>query len=328
MSDALLIAAHGSRDESGLEEFWDFADAWQALRPDRSQAAGFLEFARPTIGEAVDELIDRGAKRIIVVPAMLMAAGHVKNDVPSEIHEARERHPTVTLRTARPLDIHAAVLELCHVRYREAINGLPDVPANESMLLLVGRGTSDPDANANIARVSRFLWESYGLRWASVAYSGVTAPGVDEALSLCGRLGFRRIVVQPYFLFDGVLVKRVHEAAERHSEADPATQIVRVEHLRTHPLLIQAFEERVHEAAHGPLMMSCDLCKYRVSLIGREHEVGTPIGGNHHHVRAVETEDHVHRPYSSVKRPALSATLLDATHPWDERLLRRLELVN
>src|SRR3954468_15533406 len=117
MSDALLIAAHGSRDEAGVEEFSALADAWQRLRPDRLQAAGFLEFARPTIGESIDELVTRGAKRITVAPAMLMAAGHVKNDVPSEIREGRERHPGVTFRMARALDVHPALLELCRVRY-------------------------------------------------------------------------------------------------------------------------------------------------------------------------------------------------------------------
>src|SRR5947209_4284748 len=103
MSDALLIAGHGSRDETGVEEFRAFAKAWQKLRPDRLQASGFLEFARPTIGAAIDALVDLGARRIIVVPAMLMAAGHVKNDVPSEIQEGRQRHPAIEFRMARAL---------------------------------------------------------------------------------------------------------------------------------------------------------------------------------------------------------------------------------
>src|SRR3954447_13507049 len=153
MPDALLIAAHGSRDGSGIEEFWAFASAWQRLRPDRLQAAGFLEFERPTIREAIDDLGGRGARRIAVVPAMLMAAGHVKNDVPSEIQDSRLRHPEVAFHMARALDIHPALLELCHVRYREALADRPARPGERTLLLLVGRGTTDPDANANIARV-------------------------------------------------------------------------------------------------------------------------------------------------------------------------------
>jgi sirohydrochlorin cobaltochelatase len=329
MSDALLIAAHGSRDASGIDEFWAFADAWQRLRPDRLQAAGFLEFARPTIGEAIDDLVERGARRITVVPAMLMAAGHVKNDVPSEIHEGRGRHPGVTFHMARPLDIHPSLLELAHVRYREALADRPEVPAGRTLLLLVGRGTSDPDANANIARVARFLWESYGVGWASVAFSGLAPPSVDEALTVCRRLGFARIVVQPYFLFDGILLKRIHEIAARHAGADPAVEILSTAHFYVHPLLLQAFEDRAYEAVHGTPNMNCDLCKYRVRLIGREADLGAPQAGHHHHVRAGldHQDDHDHGPRSrSSRRRAVAVTADPAFHPWDERLLERLQL--
>jgi sirohydrochlorin ferrochelatase len=331
MSDALLIAAHGSRDASGIEEFWAFANAWQQLRPDRLQAAGFLEFERPTIAAAIDDLVCRGARRITVVPAMLQAAGHVKNDVPSEIQEARGRHPGVVFHMARALDIHPALLELCHVRYREALADRPPRPADRTLLLLVGRGTSDPDANAGIARIARFLWESYGVGWASIAYSGLAAPDVDHALTVCRRLGFERIVVQPYFLFDGILLKRISETAARHAAADPEVEILTTGHFRLHPLLLQAFEDRAHEAVHGTPNMNCDLCKYRVRLIGREVDLGLPLSGHHHHVRAAmngnDAHEHEHDHRARARRR--SAGPRDtADHPWDERLLERLDLIS
>jgi len=331
MSDALLIAAHGTRDASGVEEFWAFAEAWRQLRPDRLQAAGFLEFERPTIGEAIDRLVDEGARRVAIVPAMLMAAGHVKNDVPSEVQEGRLRHPRVSFHMARALDIHPALLELCHVRYREAIDGKPEIAPERTLLLLVGRGTSDPDANANIARIARFLWEAYGVGWATVAYSGVTSPSVDEALTVCRRLGYERIIVQPYFLFDGVLLKRIQEAAERHKAADPSTDIVSVGHFRLHPLLIRAFEDRAYEAMHGTPHMNCDLCKYRVRLIGREVDLGSPQVGHHHHVRASDDVDDGHGHDHLLRRWRARKPTIETDpdfHPWDERLLRRLQLTN
>jgi sirohydrochlorin ferrochelatase len=329
MSDALLIAAHGSRDEAGVAEFWALHDAWRALRPDRLQAAGFLEFARPALGEAIDALVDRGARRVVVAPAMLMAAGHVKNDVPAELHEARARHPGVAFHMARALDVHPALLELCAVRYREALEGRPPVPPARTLLLLVGRGTSDPDANANIARVSRLLWEAYGVGWAAVAFSGLASPGVDEALAACRRLGFDRIVVQPYFLFDGVLLKRVAEAAARHAADDPAVEVLTTAHFRLHPLLLRAFEDRAHEALHGSPNMNCDLCKYRVRLIGREADWGAPQEAHHLASRAdADDDDHAHhrrrgpRPQAP---PAAGPPPIDDAHPWDARLLSRLQ---
>jgi sirohydrochlorin cobaltochelatase len=263
---------------------------------------------------------------------MLVTAGHVKNDIPGEIEEGRERHPGVTFFMARPLDLHPALLELCQVRYHEALVGIPDVPDERSLLLLVGRGTSDPDANANIARVSRFLWESYGVAWASVAFAGLASPGVDEALTVCRRLGFRRIVVQPYLLFDGILVKRIEAEARRHARADPATQIVTAPHLRSHPLLLRAFEDRAHEAVHGSPRMNCDLCKYRVRLVGREADLGMPQAAHHHHVRAspppVGDQIHDHGPPWPSRRTApRQAALASSGHAWDERLLERLQLL-
>jgi sirohydrochlorin cobaltochelatase len=325
MSDALLIAAHGSRDEAGVEEFRDLADAWRKLRPDRLQGEGFLEFARPTIGQSIDQLVAQGASSIVVVPAMLMAAGHVKNDVPSEVQEGRSRHPGVAFRMARALDIHPAMLELCHVRYAEALEARVAVPPETTLLLLVGRGTSDPDANANNARVSRFLWESTGVGWASIGFTGVTGPSVDEALTVCRRLGFDRIVVQPYFLFDGVLLKRIRDAVDRHAEADPTIDFAYVSHLRLHPLLLQAFEGRFHEAIHGSPNMNCELCKYRVRLVGREADLGSPQVGHHHHARAFDDpDDHDHSPR---RRRRAVEPAEPSTHPWDDRLLERLELI-
>jgi sirohydrochlorin ferrochelatase len=330
MSDALLIAAHGSRDPSGVEELLALAEAWQRLRPDRLQAAGFLEFARPTIAESIDDLVARGARRIVVVPAMLMAAGHVKNDVPSELAEARLRHPDVTIHMARALEIHPALLELCQARYREALERRPEIAADQTLLLLVGRGTSDPDANATVARIARFLWEAYGVGWASVAYAGLASPGIDEALGVCRRMQFARIVVQPYLLFDGVLAKRIHETAERHAALDPGVEVIVTGHFGVHPLLIQAFEDRAYEAVQGTPAMNCDVCKYRVRLVGREADLGQPQFGHHHHVRASNDvdggahEDHGHGQW--LRRRLTVAPNGASSHPWDERLLRLLNV--
>jgi sirohydrochlorin ferrochelatase len=340
MRDGLLIAAHGSRDRDGIDEFWEFADSWRGLRPDRRLEAGFLEFERPTIGEAIDRLVDSGARRIVVVPAMLMAAGHVKNDVPSEIAESRSRHPSVVFHMARPLDIHPALIELCVVRFREAIADLDPKPLDETMLLLVGRGTSDPDANANIARVCRFAWESLGVGWGTVAYSGLAEPNVDRALVICRRMGFQRIVVLPYFLFDGILLKRIVDTTKRHAQDDRSIEIVSARHFRSHPLLLRAFEDRAFEAIHGLPVMNCDLCKYRVKITGFEEDLGEPQAGHHYRVRAATTDDdrsHDHRPRrrGASGRPGSAASPLApfatagstvVDHPWDDRLLERLAL--
>ncbi len=292
MSHAILIAGHGSRDPDGVAEFLDLARHFRAYRPDIPSEIAFLEFARPTIQEGIDRLVRQGAETVVVIPGVLLAAGHAKNDMASEVRLARQRHPHVTIHMGRALDVTPQLLKLCDLRYREALANRPTIPPEETLLLLVGRGSSDPDANANIARVAHFLKEGYPTAWATYAYSGVARPLLEEALPVCERAGFRRIVVQPYFLFTGVLLKRIYAQVEARRQARPDLDFVSTPHLQTHPLLLEAFAERVEEALHGSGHMNCSLCQYRVPILGHEKAVGQPQEPHHHHVQGLHKHAH------------------------------------
>ena len=96
-----------------------------------------------------------------------------------------------------------------------------DVPLAETLLVVVGRGSSDPDANSNVAKVTRLLVEGFGFGWGETVYSGVTFPLVEPGLLHAVKLGFRRVVVVPYFLFSGVLVSRIRQHTELVAAASP-----------------------------------------------------------------------------------------------------------
>jgi sirohydrochlorin cobaltochelatase len=255
-----------------------------------------LEFARPVITEGLERCVARGAQTIAVLPGMLMAAGHAKNDIPSEIHEARRRYPQVHFHYGRHLHLHAKIIELCRIRLEEAEQAAKTVDRKDTLLLVVGRGSSDPDANSDIAKLARLLGEGMGYGWSAACYIGVTTPLLPEALERCQRLGFARILVFPFFLFTGVLEKRIRrqtmEFAERHTETD----FLCAGYLDAHPLLYDVFVERAEEAINGSPNMNCELCKYRVRLPGFEQAVGQPQVGHHHHVRGIgqDGDDHDH----------------------------------
>jgi sirohydrochlorin cobaltochelatase len=270
----------------------------------------------------------------VVLPGVLLAAGHAKNDMASEVRLARHRHPQLTIHMGRALDIDARLLHLCRLRYHQALANRPAVSPDETLLLLVGRGSSDPDANANIARVARFLQEGYPTGWAAWAYSGVARPFLETALPVCERAGFRRIVVQPYFLFTGVLLKRIYAQVEARRQARSDLDFLAVPHLQAHPLLLEVFLDRAEEALHGTAHMNCSLCQYRVPIIGFESHVGEPQQPHHHHVQGLHA--HVHHldepPHPSsgthrhshahpVEEPAAAAE----PHLWAHDLLERLQ---
>lgn len=293
----VIICGHGSRDPEAVAEFDGLAKAMMRRLPEYDVAAGYLEFARPTIREALDELESRGVRRIFALPAMLFAAGHVKNDIPWELNSFAADNPGVAIECGRDLAIDARLLAAAQARIEEAEAKSPG-PRGETLLLVVGRGTNDPDANSNVSKVARMLWEGLGLGWAEAAFSGVAHPRVSEALDRAVRLGFPRIIVFPYFLFTGVLVKRIYAETDAVAAAHPGVSILKAQYLTRHPMVIETLAERLAEILTGDNVMNCRLCKYREQVIGYEPDQGKPQAGHHHHVRGIGTaqshDDHGH----------------------------------
>jgi sirohydrochlorin cobaltochelatase len=284
----VLICGHGSRDDDAVREFELLAAALRPRFPDYDFATGYLEFARPNIHDGLAALVARGARRIYAVPGMLFAASHVKNDLPWEMNSFIAAHPGIDVRLGRDLAIDAKLINAAADRIAAAAPG----DRSDALLVVVGRGTNDPDANSNIAKIARMLWEGLGFGWAEVAYSGVAHPRVDAALDRAARLGFRRIVVFPYFLFTGILVKRIYAATDEAAGRHPEIDFVKAAYLRDHPLLLDAFVERVDEIAGGNPAMNCQLCKYRTRIVGYEQDAGAPQQAHHHHVRGGDGHHH------------------------------------
>jgi len=284
----VMICGHGSRDPEAVAEFDAMARAVARRLPDRDVASGYLEFARPTIREGLDALAARRARRILALPAMLFAAGHVKNDIPWELNTFAAENPGIEVDCGRDLAIDARLLAAARGRIEEAeARAAAPVAREETLLLVVGRGTNDPDANSNISKIARMLWEGMGFGWAETAYSGVAHPRVEAGLERALGLGFARIIVFPYFLFTGVLVKRIYAETDAVAARHPEVSFLKAQYLSDHPLLIETFAARLDEIEKGENVMNCRLCKYREQVIGFEGEQGRPQAGHHHHVRGI-----------------------------------------
>jgi sirohydrochlorin cobaltochelatase len=286
---AVLLCGHGSRDSDAIGEFEIAAAALHRRLAPADFATGYLEFARPTIQEGLARLVERGAGRIVAIPGMLFAASHVKNDLPWEMNSFMAANPGIEVRLGRDLGIDPRLLQAA----AERIAGAAPGDRSDSVLVVVGRGTNDPDANSNISKIARMLWEGMGFGWAEAAFSGVAHPRVDAALDRAALLGFRRIVVFPYFLFTGVLVKRIYAQTDEAATRFPEIDFVKAPYLRDHPQVIEAFAERVEEFAAGDPKMNCQLCKYRTQIVGYGQDAGATQQAHHHHVRG-GAHDHDH----------------------------------
>ena len=283
----VLICGHGSRNRLAVEEFAQMVDKLRPKLAPMPVEHGYLEFAQPILREGLDSLRQQGVTKVLAIPAMLFAAGHAKNDIPSVLN-------TYTAETGLPIDygrelgVDRLMVAAAGARVQEALDRASnDIPISETLLVVVGRGSSDPDANSNVAKVTRMLVEGFGFGWGETVYSGVTFPLVDPGLRHVVRLGFRRIVVVPYFLFSGVLVSRIRQHTDLVAADYPDVEFLSSGYLGQHSMVVDTFRERVDEVLRGDTAMNCSLCKYRAQVLGFEQDVGRAQESHHHHVEGL-----------------------------------------
>jgi sirohydrochlorin cobaltochelatase len=287
----VMLCGHGSRNRKAVSEFAVLSEHLKKRLPHYPVEFGYLEFATPIIRDGLDKLRAEGVTRVLAVPGMLFAAGHAKNDIPSVLNSYSAENG-LQINYGKDLGIDPKMLRAAGDRIDAAVKAAGDhVAKHETLLLVVGRGASDPDANSNVTKVMRMLWEGFGFGWGETAYSGVTFPLVEPALEHCAKLGFKRIVVFPYFLFTGVLVQRIYLATDAVAARHPDIEFVKAPYLNDHPLVIDTFVERVEQILTGDIAMNCQLCKYRAQVLGFEAEVGAVQESHHHHVEGMSAKE-------------------------------------
>ena len=283
-SEGLLLVGHGSRSGVGAAEMLALARRVDAALPGVVVDVGFLEMTDPPAGPVLDGLAAAGCRRVVVLPLVLLGAGHAKSDVPAVVLEGRARHPDLHVHFGSPLGISRDLVGLLGEALLAAgASGLP--------LLLVARGTSDPDANGDAHKVTRLLGEWTGAPFVHTAFTGVTGPRVAGGLEVFARLGYRRIAVAFWFLCTGVLVERARADVAAFAAAT-GVEVVDAGYLGPDPRVVPAIVERYQEAVRGIPAVNCDLCAYRAPWPGRESRLGQPIGVGHSQLAAEHRHHH------------------------------------
>ena len=295
---AIVLVGHGSRVAGANQEFLRFA----ALLQESSSLPvepGFIELAEPTLPEALGRAAAT-AREVAVLPFVLFAASHVKSDIPLHIQTARARYPRVRFAEGAPIGLHPGVLEILEDRVGDAQRAARPRADLETALLFVGRGSSDPDANSDLVKLARLFWEGRAFAAAEVAFCGVTRPLVPEALRLLARARPRRIVVIPYLFFAGVLEQRLRAEVAEFRNGHPWVEVLMTAPLGVEPRLVDVLLARYREALAGTATMTCDLCKYKVSLAGFEDDVGGERAFvrsiRHASLTAAPGQSHAHAP--------------------------------
>ncbi|MGK7872922.1 MAG: sirohydrochlorin chelatase [Xenococcaceae cyanobacterium] len=303
----LLMIGHGTRDVQGRQAFLDFAKTYQTLDPSRPVVPCFLELTKPTIQEGVDYCVAKGYSELSAVPILLFAARHNKFDVTNELDRSRERHPQVKFHYGRHFGITPSIIELWKERLAqldEPQHNPRNIPRSETVLLFVGRGSSDPDANGDVYKMARILWEGSGYQTVETCFIGITHPRLDEGFRRARFFLPKRIIVLPYFLFTGVLVKKIFEITAQQRSQYPDISMTCLPEMGIQPQLLRVLREREIETQLGQVQMNCEMCKFRLAGVanGNSHEHDREHLHGHHHHHSHNHHHPISDPYADIEQ--------------------------
>ncbi|MBE9060901.1 sirohydrochlorin chelatase [cf. Phormidesmis sp. LEGE 11477] len=301
----LLMVGHGTRNPKGRQDLIDFAKIYHQLDPSRPVIPCFLELTEPSIQVGVDQCIEQGYTDISVLPILLFAARHNKFDVTNELDRAKKRHPKLTFHYGRHFGITPAILDLWKARL-----ALLDTPENnpngitreETTLLFIGRGSSDPDANGDVCKLARMVWEGSGYQTVETCFIGITHPRLEEGFRRSHFYQPKRIIVLPYFMFTGVLMEKIGAIAAQQQALTPEVEIITLPEMGIHPQLLQVLRDREIETQLGQVAMNCEACKFRLAA---KEDTNHGHGHGHHHGHAHHGHSHDHSapdPYAQPEK--------------------------
>lgn len=276
MSETILLIGHGSRNVAGNREIEAFTDIWRKRQPQWRIEVCFIEFSEVLVEAGLDNAA-KNAKRVIVVPLILNAAGHVKMEVPGHIAEARQRHPGTEFVYAPHLGADERILQILKRNLNKALAAMEMPDPKTTGVILLGRGSSDRGANGELAKMARWVQEATQHELVDIAFTGITFPRLETVVQRQVKLGMTQIAVLPYYLFTGTLIDRIRKQVERLRVQYPQVCFAQSEYFGFEDEIYELLHERVRgvqgDAQQGGAM-PCDGCKFRE--FAEEH-------GHHHH---------------------------------------------
>lgn len=282
---AIMICGDTSQDGADTLAFQQLSDTLSQKLEGHDVAFGLMDSDDHSIHAGLEELKSRGAKKIICLPGMLFTPADVKSALPNAINDFDVANPDIDVTLGKDLGIDPKMLLAAQARVLEAMPGADTM--GDTVLVIVGAGARDAEANAHIAKMARLLLEGIGFAWTEVCYSGEVFPSVDQVIKQTVKLPYKQILVLPYFLFAGSAVEGIYAAVDKAAASFSEHIFIKAQPLGMQQHLIETLVERVHQALEGgdANAMNCQLCTFREQVLGQE--------AGHDHVHT-HSHDHAH----------------------------------
>lgn len=102
---ALIIAAHGSRKKESNLEIASLVEqvSKKAKGSFEIVVHAFLQMADPSLEKKINELVQKGATKIVIFPFFIASGSHILVDIPELVKQARLKYPQVEFKLTRHL---------------------------------------------------------------------------------------------------------------------------------------------------------------------------------------------------------------------------------
>ncbi|KAL3691491.1 hypothetical protein R1sor_005142 [Riccia sorocarpa] len=115
-TDGIVIVDHGSRRAQSNSMLHEFVKLYKEKTGRPIVEAAHMELADPTISDAFDRCVERGASRIIISPYFLFPGRHWDKDIPSIVAEAAKKHPNIPYIVTAPIGLHELMVTVINDR--------------------------------------------------------------------------------------------------------------------------------------------------------------------------------------------------------------------
>jgi len=274
--EIVLLVAHGARDPGfeGNREVEAFAELWRQRHPDTSIQVCWIEHAPVLLEQGLElaaEALDPAGGRLLVLPLILNAASHVKRDIPQAIAAARARYPQHEIRYGHHLGTTRQLLKALRHRLHQAMAGLAMPDPRTTGVVLLARGASDIEATGEVAKMAHWLYETTQHELVLPAFTDVCFPRLEQVVQRLDALGASQIIVLPYYLFTGRLIKRIREQVQRLQTQYPTRVIRQADYIGAHEQLLDLLDLRLQQCREGSAPPPCDGCALALAAEETDH---------------------------------------------------------
>ncbi|BBU39875.1 sirohydrochlorin ferrochelatase [Aeribacillus pallidus] len=241
MKKGVLYIFHGSRLRDSREEAIHFFNEVKASLPYEIQEISFLELAKPTIEEGFASCFAKGAAHIAVIPVLLLAAGHAKQDIPAILSTLQTNYPEAMISYGMPFGVDELMLEAVEDRIKRVLNR-----PKKSRMILIGRGSRDVEMQQDFLTIGRMLEERLEVP-VTCCYLTAASPLFQDVVQSVPKMTEEEIIFVPYLLFTGLLLKGVQKQIEQLQRVTNK-KIMLTDHIGNHSAVKELLRVRVEEA--------------------------------------------------------------------------------